>query len=287
MLDTVRAFIAVNLEVAAIRKSAAMAKTLRSHPNATNSSIGWVTAPNLHLKLRDLGEMDRALAPALGDTLRELVTATAPFRLTLGSAVALPDAAQARLVAIDVQDPSGTVHDLALRVDQLALALGFPPSRRAFSPLLVLARLRKPTDVSAWLAAVAGSSVGDTRPTDCTLYDAALSRPNVEYQALQRLAFAAPPAARSQRPRSRAPSQRPKARSRVPEARAADAGSSIPLPPRLPNFAAPPEPRGNPAQEPALPAPLARSCSQGTRAARGPLPPAVEAALPPDDDWGD
>ena len=71
MLDTVRAFIAVNLEIGTIRRVAALQRSLRTSAEAPNGRVSWVSAPNVHLTLRALGPIDRPLAPALGDGLAQ------------------------------------------------------------------------------------------------------------------------------------------------------------------------------------------------------------------------
>jgi len=237
MLDSIRAFIAVNLEIGAIRRVNALQRSLRSSPEAPAGKVAWVAPPNLHITLRFLGNIDPALAPALADGIREHVSASPPIRIQLAGLEAYPRQEHARLLFVDVQDASGAFTEFAQRIEALAQSVGFQPETRPFRAHLTLGRLEEPADVTRWFASLGRSELAEAVVTECVLYHGEVERPGAEFTAIERVGFNAPPAVRSHRPRSRQPSHRPKARSKPPASTArARAADDIPPPPRLPNL---------------------------------------------------
>lgn len=237
MLETLRAFIAVNLEIASVRRIVALQRSLRSSPEAPADRLVWVAPPNLHITLRSLGQIDRSLAPALADSLREVVQATAAMRVHLTGFEAFPSQSQARLLFVDVRETSGALEDLAQRIEQLAQSFGFEPDSKPFQPRIIFGRSREALEVTRWFASLGRSELSDGMMTECVLYAGQNELPDAEHPSLARIAFPTP--ARSLRPRAtRNPSQRPRPRSRPPTATTSAAGTeAIPPPPRLPTLA--------------------------------------------------
>ncbi|MBI5535421.1 MAG: RNA 2',3'-cyclic phosphodiesterase [Deltaproteobacteria bacterium] len=290
MIETVTAFLAVNFEIAAARKLAAVQRELQAAPSAVHAS--WISPTNLRVVLRNIGRIDPALAPSILDPLRETAAALPPVRLQLGPLSAFPSVDRARLVIVDVSDPTAGLADLCTKVDQLLTQIGLAAPGSPFHPHVTLARLQEAAPVAAWLGSLDPLSI-EARLTEVVVYLHTQKRPGAEHTALDRFPLAPPPRA-SQRP-SRAPKQPSQRPSKRPRSDAnAPRPEAIPAPPRVPSFPAPaaqplpgvaaPAPTSPPSPSQNLPA-----SGQGQAAPRTPssiLPPAVEAALPPDDDWG-
>ncbi len=238
MLETLRAFIAVNLEIASVRRIVALQRALRASAEAPSIGVVWVAPPNLHITLRSLGTIDGSLAPALADALRQAVQATAPMRVQLEGFRAFPSQSQARLLFVDARETSGALEDLAQRVEHLAQSFGLEPEPRAFHSHIIFGRCRETVEGTRWFASIGRSELSDGMVTECVLYGGQSELPDAEHPSLARIAFPAP--ARSQRPRgTRSPSQRPRPRSRPPVGSTAEATGTdaIPPPPKLPTLA--------------------------------------------------
>lgn len=234
MLETVRAFIALNLEVAAIRRVAALQKTLRTSLAAPPGRVAWVSPANMHLTMRFLGAIDPELAPALGDGMRKLVENLPPMTLELGPLDAFPSKSRARVLIVGVTEATGALQDLAGRMEAFARTMGFAPEQRPFRAHLTLGRAREPMTVEAWYAAAGNVALGEALATDVVLYSSELKRAGAEYTALQRVALAMPQ--RGQRSaRSTRTSHRPRSRSKAPPATEAEP-VVIPGPPGLPSM---------------------------------------------------
>jgi len=237
MLETLRAFIALNLEIGATRRLGVLQRSLRTSHEAPTSRVAWVSPANLHLTLRCLGHMDQALAPAVGDALREIVAACAPMRVQLNNLSAFPRQDHARLLLVNAKEPSGALAKLAEDVEALAQRFGFPADDRPFHAHVILGRMAEPVDVTRWFASLGRSDLADAQVSECVLYHDLVDNPGAEFSALQRLALRVPASGRSNRPRSGHPSQRPKSRSKPPrETASAPRDDQIPPPPKVPNL---------------------------------------------------
>ena len=235
MLDSIQAFIAVNLEVAAMRRVAALQRSLRTSPEAP-SQVAWVAPTNLHVGLRVLGTVDPAIAPAINDGIRELVHASPPIRVRLAGPEPFPRLEHARLVVVHATDGTGALDQLASEIESLAQTFGFPSQTGEVRPHVVLARLAEAVDVTRWFASLGRSELGDAHATECVLYHSGLDRPGAEFASLGRVGFNVPAAGRSHRPRARAPSQRPGSRSKPPAGGVRAKADEIPPPPKVPDL---------------------------------------------------
>jgi len=251
--------------------------------------MAWTSPANLRIPLRYLGHLEVSIIPAILDPLRELVSPLPPLRIQIGPLTAFPSPERARLVIAQVNDPSGTLPELATRLDALLDRLGMPASQSPFQPHFTLVRLQDPCDVQAWLASVELPLL-EARLTECSIHRHTQSRPGGEHVAFDRIPLA-PQSLRSQRP-SKAPkaSQRP---SRRPPrtADAAPARQDIPAPPRMPSFDPTPAATASasPAPAPEQPQPQQPAPAPTPSSPASPrssiLPPAPDG-LPPEDDWG-
>lgn len=289
MLESVPAFLAVNLDVAACRRLAALQRDLRAIPGQP-AGVSWTSPTNLRVVLRFLGAFDPSMSPALLDPLREWVAAASPIRVALGPLDAFPSAQRARLVVVQLTD-AVSLGELADRVQRMLGELGVAAPKQPFHPHVTLARLLEPADVQAWIGAAPSFSC-EARTTELAAYVHAQRRVGAEHVAIDRFGFAPPPRP-SQRPSKapRQPSQRPSKRPK-PDAAAARM-DKIPSPPRVPSIPGAPGVEGDraPVQQPAAPPGLPAVAAAPEAGLQAParssnLPAAVEAALPPDEDWG-
>ena len=202
MLDTLRAFVAVNLDIAAARRVIALQRALRASSEAPTEKIAWVPPANLHIGIRTFGHIDAAFAPAIADALRALVRELQTAFLTLVGPTAFPRKTQARLLLVDASAGSSVLRDLTERVDKLATSVGLELHTKPFSPHIVLARLSQPVDATSWFASMGRAEPFEATATECVLYDGATLPAGAEYRALARIVLTGSAhQQRSQRPR--------------------------------------------------------------------------------------
>lgn len=298
MLETTRAFLALNLDVASARRVATLLREVRSAPAQPPARLRLVPPANLHIGLRFLGDIDPSIAPAVVDPLRPLLTSIQQWRVLFDPLSAFPSTDRARVLLVGLRDTSGVMETLAKAIENAAREIGLPASEHPFHPHLTLGRLDELVDATQWLANLKVTPLSEGRIAECLLVRQVKKRGGALHEDIIRIPFLAPPS-RSQRP-SRAPkqpSQRPcRARPDGPAPGDPEPGlrvDGIPGPPRLPSVqpSAGQKPAcGDRAERggcPAQKSPQSQPPAAASHLSRGSsmLPPAVEAALPPDDGW--
>jgi 2'-5' RNA ligase len=109
------------------------------------------------------------------------------FSLRLGGGGAFPSARRGRVVWLGTVEGGEAVVALAGAVAAALAPLGYEAEARGFHPHLTLARLRAPGDVTAAVAALGDSAVGEARVEEFVLYGSRLSSRGPTYTALGRV----------------------------------------------------------------------------------------------------
>lgn len=191
--EPIRAFVALDLDAASVRRIAHLSVRLREASGAPTAT--WIPPGNLHLTLKFLGDAPKtrvdALAAAAGGVVRE----TAPLRPAAIRVDGLPNLEHARVVVAAVADPHGVLEALARRIEDLGQKLGFASEGRAFRPHVTLARLKRPCDARSWLRRELGdvNDLGDVLPTCLVIYRSVLDSGGAQYLALARFEFTGEP----------------------------------------------------------------------------------------------
>jgi 2'-5' RNA ligase len=152
-----------------------------------NRDVRWVPAPNMHLTLKFLGDIDdRRLAP-----VRKAVAAVAadqaPFDLCLGEVGAFPTLRRPRVVWIGVRGATDALGALAQRLDEQLHDVGFPRESRPYRAHLTLGRPRRP---GALIDAPSVTVPDRTFSIDhAVIMESRLSPQGAQYEALEVLPF--------------------------------------------------------------------------------------------------
>jgi len=144
----------------------------------------WTPAANLHLTVRFIGSVDRAVVEAVADRLA--ARPPAAFDLELGSLGTFGRGRHVRVVWQGLRAGAKAVSALAAEVDAECVAAGLAGEQRPFQPHLTLARARgrdgaelpplpDPPQLSPW------------RATELVLFASRLSRTGAVYQPLRAL----------------------------------------------------------------------------------------------------
>ena len=178
----VRAFFAVEPGAAAREAAADVAARLRRAP--LGEGVRWVRSEAYHVTLRFLGNVEIGKLPALCEAAAAAVAARGPFVLELGAARVLPSPRRPRVVVLELA-PQAPLEALARRLEEVAVAQGFAPERRAFRAHLTLGRVRhrRVPDVEG-VAAAPGTQIP---VQEVVLLRSDLEREGPRYTALERL----------------------------------------------------------------------------------------------------
>jgi len=140
--ESIRSFVAVNLDKALQESLAALIQEFRNRLKHARTRIGWVNAGSLHLTLKFLGSIEGKKVPAILGKLEEAVSEIRPFLMVFGDLGVFPNLNQPRVIWVGVQKGEKEVCLLQKRVEGRLSELGFKPEKRGFSPHLTLGRIK-------------------------------------------------------------------------------------------------------------------------------------------------
>jgi 2'-5' RNA ligase len=136
----IRAFVAIDLPDDLGKDVQNLLASLQDLPDS--GLIRWVKPQALHLTLAFLGNINRDRIPEIAASLQEAARTCVPFECRLTDLGAFPNWRKARILHLEVDDPTGGLKRIQHQVQSALSPLGFQPDRRAFSPHLTLGRVR-------------------------------------------------------------------------------------------------------------------------------------------------
>jgi RNA 2',3'-cyclic 3'-phosphodiesterase len=139
----------------------------------------WTTPEQWHVTLQFLG--NRVDLEAVTGALGELRASAGDARL--GGGGAFPSERRAKVVWLGVVEGAEVFARLAGAVGSLLAPLGHEPDDRPFHAHLTLARLGRPSDVRATVAAIGPDPVGERWPVgEVLLYESTTHRDGAAYR---------------------------------------------------------------------------------------------------------
>ncbi len=185
--ETIRAFVALELDSTSTRRVARVADRLRMGSGAPSAT--WIPVSKMHVTLKFMGELAVEAAAPLGEALRPVAELSAaptpcPFRLD-----AFPSVEEARIVVVELDDQSGQLSRLAERVTKLASRHGVPKDDERFRPHVTLARLKRTYDARRWFRPDLAEGAGNCKASHLTLYRSEPGPNGSTYTQLARFAF--------------------------------------------------------------------------------------------------
>lgn len=143
-----RTFLAIGLDDALRHELSALREAvIEAEPRWAGEK--WVSAQNLHLTLRFLGERDPDDVSLLVDALTGPLSSLDPFAAACAIPVEpVPRGRRYRMLWSRFEDPGGSFAGLATGVDAALCTLGIPPEQRPFVPHVTLCRTRRPQPYS-------------------------------------------------------------------------------------------------------------------------------------------
>ncbi len=187
-LDTVRAFVAVNLSIEATQAVAEVQKRFRAEVSSLPMKISWVPAANLHVTIKFLGSIDRELGDGVLSALKPAVSELDSFTVKVGRVGAFPSADRPRILWVGLEDPNKKLTELYAVVENALGELGFKKENRLFHPHVTIGRVRHgKEDIASILEGLTGETKEESRIAGLTLYESRLHRTGAEYRAMGRV----------------------------------------------------------------------------------------------------
>ncbi len=146
-MSVVRAFIAVDLPPDIQERLAQVTNELQEQMG--DVPVRWVSAENMHLTLKFLGDVSLSNLEVLTDILRGETADREPMVISLGGLGAYPKPRRPRVIWVGVEAP-GELVALQRGIDKQTGRVGYARDRRPFSPHITLGRVSRnatPRDV--------------------------------------------------------------------------------------------------------------------------------------------
>jgi 2'-5' RNA ligase len=185
MPQTVRLFIAVT-----IKPPPPLRKVL-SRLDMMGRAVKPVSADNLHLTLKFLGDVEAILTPQITDAVQTAVGDLAAFEMPLVGLGAFPHARRPSIIWVGTAGARALV-EIADSLERLLRPLGFEPERRKFHPHVTLARIRSkpPDELATMLEAKQSTDFGTVPVTAVQLFQSELHADGPRYTVLSTVELA-------------------------------------------------------------------------------------------------
>ncbi|MDD5308109.1 MAG: RNA 2',3'-cyclic phosphodiesterase [Deltaproteobacteria bacterium] len=210
-MKTIRAFVAVNLDIDAVRAVAEEQKRLKDRCAAAGIKVAWIPPPNMHITVRFLGDVAEPFARALETAIEPAVRRVSGFEVEALGLGAFPDLERPRVLWAGVKDDAGRLAALYSAVSERLVGAGLKPDDKPFRSHMTIGRVKDgPVEaLTSVLADGAGKSFGRAWVRDVTLYKSELKPTGAEYTPLWRLPLQGGPEPRSVRPSQPHPGETP------------------------------------------------------------------------------
>ena len=139
-MDTVRAFIAIELDPAILETLGSLQARVRQ--DVPPKLVRWTRPAGMHLTLKFLDEVPASQIEAIAEAMQGACAAHVPFSFALGGMGCFPNVRRPRVVWVGIDEPSGALSRLQGDVDRAMRPLGFALEKRRFSPHLTLGRVK-------------------------------------------------------------------------------------------------------------------------------------------------
>jgi 2'-5' RNA ligase len=196
-VQRIRAFVAVHLPIPVIERVTQVQTQLRGRAREAGLKVGWVSAAQLHVTLKFLGEIVEESRWAIRDRLQDRLAGRAAFEVAVRGVGAFPDRARPKVIWVGIEEAAPLVA-LAGEVESWLSELGFAKETRPFHPHLTLGRVK--AGAADILAGLEAQSFGTAEVSEVTLYQSVLRPQGAEYKPLARVALTTNAPERSQAP---------------------------------------------------------------------------------------
>jgi RNA 2',3'-cyclic 3'-phosphodiesterase len=139
-MSVIRAFIAIDLSPEIQQRLDDVIKSYRAQ--LPNIPIRWVSASNVHLTLKFLGDVSLSNLSILTEMIQKEISNHHQFEISVGGSGAFPNNRQPRVIWVGVEAPP-ELSAVQSGIEITTARLGYSREERAFSPHLTLGRISR------------------------------------------------------------------------------------------------------------------------------------------------
>ncbi len=180
-MPTLRAFVGVPVGPALVRQMSVV------RAEFGDRAVRWIPAPNLHLTLKFLGNVEEAQVASMRGALRDALFDINGFRVAARSLGVFPHTRQPRVLWVGLSAPELAL--VARRVNRAVEPLGIERSTAPFRPHATIGRWRRPEprggrlqdELERWR----DHEFGQFRIDEVTLFQSTLRPGGAVYSALE------------------------------------------------------------------------------------------------------
>lgn len=185
-----RLFLAVDLNLSVVEKLARLQEELVARLDEVEDiQIRPVEAPNIHVTLKFLGDVEADLIPQLEEKLLELVKPLFPFEVSCRGLGVFPKPSRPRIIWAGLDEKGSEVMGLLQQAIEADFeTLGFETDPREYRPHVTIGRLkgRGQVDITDLIDEFGDLDFGSSYIRDIILYESVLRPEGAEYQVLNR-----------------------------------------------------------------------------------------------------
>jgi 2'-5' RNA ligase len=183
----VRTFVAVDLNAAVRRQAQLLIHELA----ARTTAVKWVSAEQLHVTVKFLGDVDDTELYEVCRAVDRAVSKLKPFEVICRGVGAFPHAHRPRTLWLGLEDPAHRMAQLQQQVEAEFASLGFPRDVRPFHAHVTIGRVevrhRRWGQLTDELDQYAERELGSFPVNQCTVYTSELTPTGPIYTAIGHL----------------------------------------------------------------------------------------------------
>jgi 2'-5' RNA ligase len=141
MAESIRSFIAIELDDP-IRRALGDVQTKLKAERAAKS-VRWIAPESIHITLVFLGDVEAGSLPVLQNAIVEACKRIPPFTLALCGVGAFPNTRRPNIIWVGAEGQVETSAELAKRIAEECVVLGFAREDRPFTPHLTIGRVKR------------------------------------------------------------------------------------------------------------------------------------------------
>lgn len=122
---------------------------IQSHLKYSGVDVKWVEEKNIHLTLKFLGEISEEKCEKVKSILDEIGKTIKPFEISIKDIGAFPKIDYPRVIWVGLEKGVKESTELAVKVDEVLLKIGFQKETRPFAAHLTIGRVRSPKNKQA------------------------------------------------------------------------------------------------------------------------------------------
>lgn len=182
-----RLFVGARVSVQTANALAAAAETLQRRARDANIEIKWVAPVNYHATLKFLGFTREDAIGAVRDALDKALVGVAPLKFRTARLGGFPSLDKSNVLWAGIDGKA--LDDIAARIEQAMVGIGFAAETRPFHAHVTLGRLRETRPIRELVLPLSEQMFSDTRIDGVTLFESETKSSGSVYRDVHRIAF--------------------------------------------------------------------------------------------------